>query len=168
MRTTYLPIACCLFVACGTQPSPSTAHVEAAPVPVPGWDLGLQLVGEWIDSTSSEQFAVHEAWSVLDDSTLKGIGHLLAGADTVFIEVLRLGQRKGSLIYSALPGGQKNGTFTDFTCTVVAEDSLVFTNAANEFPKRIRYVRTDGGWHAMIDEDKVGPQRTEDFHFTAR
>lgn len=168
MRTTYLPIAIGLFVACGTQPSPSPAPVEAAPAPAPGWDLGLQLVGEWIDSTSSEQFVVHEAWSVLDDSTLKGIGHVLAGADTVFIEALRLSHRKGVLIYSALPGGEKSGSFTDFRCDVVAPDSLVFINAANEFPKRIRYVRTGGGWHAVIDEGKAGPQRTEHFHFTAR
>lgn len=158
MRTAYLPIACGLLVACGTPPSPSP----------PGWELGLDLVGQWIDSTSSDQFVVHEAWTVLNDSTLKGIGHVLAGADTVFIEALRLGHRQGTLVYSALPGGERSGTFTDFTCTVVAEDSLVFTNATNDFPKRIRYVRTDGGWHAVIDEDKEGPQRTEHFHFTAR
>ncbi|HRO99589.1 MAG TPA: DUF6265 family protein [Flavobacteriales bacterium] len=168
MRTAFLPIACGLLVACGTPPSPSPAPVEATPAPVPGWDLSLQLVGEWIDSTSRDQFVVHEAWSVQDDSTLKGIGHVLAGADTVFIEALRLAHRKGVLIYSALPGGEKSGTFTDFTCTLVANDSLVFTNATNDFPKRIRYVRTGGGWHAVIDEDKEGPQRTEHFHFTAR
>jgi hypothetical protein len=168
MRAAFLPIACGLLVACSTPPSPSPVPAEPTPAPVPGWDLGLQLVGGWIDSTSSDQFVVHEAWSMQDDSTLRGIGHVLAGADTVFIEALRLGHRKGVLIYSALPGGEKSGTFTDFTCTLVDEDSLVFTNATNDFPKRIRYVRTVGGWHAVIDEGKAGLQRTEHFHFTAR
>jgi hypothetical protein len=168
MKAVFTLITFGLLVACGTPPSPSTAPTEATPPPVPGWDLGLQLVGEWIDSTSSDQFVVHEAWSVLDDSTLKGIGHVLAGADTVFIEALRLGHRKGVLIYSALPGGETSGTFTDFTGTLVSKDSLVFTNSVNDFPKRIRYVRTGGGWHAVIDEGKEGPQRSEHFHFTAR
>ncbi|MBL8009323.1 MAG: hypothetical protein JNJ64_01845 [Flavobacteriales bacterium] len=158
-------------IACGLHACTTTGPAEeagAAAHQAQAWKLAHALVGDWIDSTSSDTFVVHETWRAVNDSTLEGRGHVLAGKDTVFIEALRLQRRNGAVIYAALPGGEANGTFTDFACSHATADTLVFTNPVNDFPKRIRYVRERNGWHAVIDEDRKGPQRSEGFHFGPR
>lgn len=158
-------IACalhaCTAPAPSPEPAPATHHDKA-------WEVAAALVGDWIDSTSSDTFVVHETWRALDDSTLQGVGRVLAGPDTVFIEALRIERRGDRVIYAALPGGEANGTYTPFTCEGSGGDTLSFVNNANDFPKRIRYARAAQGWHAVIDENASGPQRTEHFRFLPR
>lgn len=166
IRTVLLSFCCLAMAACSTPaPGDSTANTNGAAA---SWKLANALVGDWIDSTSSDTFVVHETWRTMNDSTLEGRGHVLAGKDTVFIEALKLERRGEQVIYSALPGGEASGTFTPFTCTHATADTLVFNNQANDFPKRIRYVRDGQGWHATIDEDKASGQREEHFRFLPR
>ncbi len=165
-RTLLLAAMAGTLLACST-PGPDQG-VPASDPSTQGWAVAHRLLGDWIDSTSSDTFIVHETWRAIDDSTLEGRGRVLAGGDTVFIEALRLAKRGGALIYSALPGGEANGTYTDFTCTRATGDTLDFVNAANDFPKRIRYVRDGRGWHASIDENAEGTQRAEHFRFLPR
>ncbi|MBL8000866.1 MAG: hypothetical protein JNL05_02785 [Flavobacteriales bacterium] len=161
-------IAICLLVLLGCsggqQPTPP-AEPAARP---DGWQLAQALLGDWIDSTSSDSFVVHEAWRPMDDSTLIGRGHVLAGKDTVFIEALRLGRRKGQLVYAALPGGEDAGTFTEFIAVPTGRDTLLFSNHANDFPQHIRYLRDGQGWHAAIFGSERGRLREEHFRFLPR
>ncbi len=135
-----------LFAGCGTKaPEP----IVAAPDPLAReWDLAERLLGDWVDSTSSDTFLVHESWKAINDSTLDGRGQVMAGQDTVFIELLKLERRGGTLIYSALPGGQSTGTWTSFQGTVSSGDTLLFENPTHDFPQRIRYHVEGAGWHA--------------------
>jgi len=165
---TRIPILLLLAAAITSCTSPVAHDEKPVTLADPAWDLAQGLLGDWIDSTSSDTFVVHETWKVLDDSTLEGMGRVLAGADTVFIEALRLERRGDQVIYAALPGGEANGTFTPFTCDGASGDTLSFINPANDFPKRIRYARHAGGWHAVIDEGRTGPQREDRFHFSPR
>lgn len=166
IRTPLLLPVIAALLGCGCQ---APAPVDP---PVPdrqdAWPLALELIGDWVDSTSSDTFTVVETWVQVDDSTLSGVGRVLAGADTVFIEGLKLSRTSSGLVYSALPGGEANGTFTHFACTHTTADTLVFTDPANDFPKRIRYLRDGQGWHAIIDENRDGPQREEHFRFLPR
>lgn len=144
------------------------APVPDLPPPDPGWALAQSLLGDWIDSTSSDSFVVQEAWRLIDDSTLIGRGHVLAGKDTVFIEALRLALRNGRLVYAALPDGENAGTFTEFNGVFSGKDTLLFTNYANDFPQHIRYLRNGAGWHASIYGSEQGQLREEHFHFLPR
>ncbi len=165
MRAPLLLLLVAGLAGCSFDLPVQDPHMASPPV---AWSLSKGLLGDWIDSTSSDTFVVHETWKVLDDSTLEGMGRVLAGADTVFIEALRLERRGDQVIYAALPGGEANGTFTPFTCVGASGDTLSFINPANDFPKRIRYARHAGGWHAVIDEGRTGPQREDRFHFSPR
>lgn len=158
-------LACALVLGC-TGPAP--APEPAPPARPDGWTLAKSLLGDWIDSTSSDSFVVHESWRPLDDSTLIGRGHVLAGGDTVFIEALRLAIRGNNMIYAALPGGENAGTFTEFRAVPSGRDTLLFTNHANDFPQHIRYLRDGNGWKAAIYGAEQGRLREEHFRFLPR
>ena len=154
-----------LIAGCSSPAPEQGGPASSSPA---AWSLSKGLIGNWIDRTSSDTFVVHETWKVLDDSTLEGMGRVLAGADTVFTEALRLERRGDQVIYAALPGGEANGTYTLFTCERASGDTLSFVNNANDFPKRIRYARDAQGWQAVIDEGRPGPQREDRFRFVPR
>jgi len=164
-RTLILLLIAAAITSC-TSPAPQAK--QPALLADPAWRLAQGLIGDWIDSTSSDTFVVHETWKALDDSTLEGLGSALAGTDTVFIEALQLKRRGDQVIYAALPGGEANGTFTPFICEKASGDTLSFVNPSNDFPKRIRYARHAQGWHAVIDEGLSCPQREDRFHFSPR
>lgn len=160
--------AACLLVLVGCADKPKASSTPEAPARPDGWQLAQGLLGDWVDSTSSDSFVVHEAWRPMDDSTLIGRGHVLAGHDTVFIEALRLGRRNGRLVYAALPGGEDAGTFTEFIAAPTGRDTLLFSNHANDFPQHIRYLRDGNGWHAAIYGAEQGRLREEHFRFLPR
>lgn len=165
-RAFLLSTAIALLIGCGGQHSPSVDPAASAPVDV--WPLAKELLGDWVDSTSSDTFIVVEAWTEVDDSTLSGVGRVLAGADTVFIEGLKLMRRNGAAIYSALPGGQNNGAWTDFTAVPTSGDTLHFTNLSHDFPQHIRYFREGTGWHAVVSGFSKGAQHEEHYRFRPR
>ncbi len=157
-------VAAFLLGCTGPTPPPTSSPDPT----LSGWTMAKGLLGDWIDSTSSDSFVVHEAWRPMDDSTLIGRGHVLVGADTVFIEALRLARRNGQLVYAALPGGESAGTFTEFIAAPAGPDTLLFTNHANDFPQHIRYLRDGKGWHAAIYGSERGVLREEHFRFLPR
>lgn len=155
-----------LFVGCGTKaPEP----LVATPDPLTReWHLAEELIGDWVDSTSSDTFLVHESWKATNDSTLDGRGQVMAGNDTVFIELLKLERRAGVLIYSALPGGQVKGIWTSFQGTTSSGDTLFFENPAHDFPQRIRYQMEGPGWHASASGTDHGKLRESHFWYVRR
>lgn len=155
-----------LFASCGTT---SPEQINSTPDPLAReWDLAEKLIGDWVDSTSSDTFLVHESWKAINDSTLDGRGQVMAGKDTVFIELLKLERRGGGLIYSALPGGQATGTWTSFQGTISSGDTLLFENPAHDFPQRIRYQLEGPGWHASASGTENGKHRESHFWYVRR
>lgn len=167
-RLPWHMLLCALVAVCGCGGPPPRTTATTPDATGPGWALAQALLGAWVDSTSRDSFLMVEAWERVDDSTLAGIGHVLAGRDTVFVEHLRLERRGGSLVYAALPGGQRNGTWTRFTAVPTGGDTLLFSDPRHDFPQHIRYVRDDAGWHATIAGTVQGAPLAEQFRFRPR
>ncbi|MBK8497894.1 MAG: hypothetical protein IPL52_03530 [Flavobacteriales bacterium] len=127
-----------------------------------------QLVGEWIDSTSIAEHTCFERWTMEDDSTISGFGHVLAGGDTVFIEDLRLSLTNGNVVYSARVGSQNNGSWVPFKAVPTGPDTLMFENPGHDFPQCITYARTSSGWDVSVTGSERGVDRSEHFRFIRR
>ena len=69
---------------------------------------------------------------------MMGAGRTVVNGATRSSEHLRLRARGDTLVYTAIPSGQRE---TDFTATHASGDSLVFENLAHDFPQRILYRR---------------------------
>ncbi|MEM9492717.1 MAG: DUF6265 family protein [Myxococcota bacterium] len=110
--------------------------------PAPG-PLALRLSwleGHWRAERTSETW--HSAGNIM-----VGIGFGVRDQRTAFFEVMVIGQVDGAILLTALPNGLKA---TDFTTIAVSARQAAFSNPANEFPKNLRYTRTDGSLTATL------------------
>lgn len=95
-----------------------------------GW-----LVGCWVSADGSAQ----EVWVVDSDESLAGFGVAIDGTTIGFYEVLSIRKNAhGSYIYTAHPSGQRSASFA---ATVIADNSVVFSNPDHDYPQEIRYSR---------------------------
>ena len=132
-------------------PSAAAAQVTQAKIDQLAW-----LGGNWIGTTEAAAF--EERW------TPPAGGVMLATARTIRAGVMRdfeflcIVERGGGLVYQAMPGGRQPAT--DFTLTKIEGTSLTFENAANNFPKMIRYtLGPEGTLEAVISgTEKQKPQ----------
>lgn len=85
------------------------------------------LVGRWSGKASEE------TWTRVGDA-LVGIAFSKDGG----FEVLSAGLVDGVPTYTARPSG---GAPTPFACAEAGEGTVTFTNAAHDFPQRVRYTR---------------------------
>jgi hypothetical protein len=90
-------------------------------------------------------------------------GDLMLGASRTVIngavrefEHLRLRAAGDTLVYTALPSGQRE---TDFRSTRVTADTIVFENPAHDFPQRIIYSRR-GADSIVARVEGPGPNNT--------
>lgn len=167
MRFAQLLPLLALFTACGEAPHADTSVVDIAPTDPLARYHGL--IGNWIDSTSSDAFVCYERWAMDGDSALTGFGHVIADGDTVFIEHLRLGVANGQGVYSARVGSQNNGAWVPFAAQETGTDTLMFENAAHDFPQCITYVKdASGTWNVSVTGTEDGEDREELFVFRPR
>ena len=88
-----------------------------------------------------------------------GIGRTLRSNTMTSFEFLRISERDGSLVYTALPNGR---TPTDFTLTAISADGATFENPAHDYPQMIRYTRrADGSLETTISA--ANNQRPQSF-----
>lgn len=100
-------------------------------------DRAAWLAGCWELRTPSR--VVLEMWMPpTGDLMLGGSRTVVAGGVTREFEHLRLRARGDTLIYTAIPSGQRE---TDFRSTSVTPDAITFENPAHDFPKKIIYRR---------------------------
>ncbi len=126
------------------------------------------LLGEWQDIQDSGGTIFHERWERIPDGSMAGVGTVLSGQDTVFIEHLGILNIKGKLHYAATVGSQNSGEAVLFELTH-DRDSLVFTNPAHDFPQRIMYAPSgDDGWNVEVSGTNNGKTRTERYRFKRR
>ncbi len=166
--TNFLLLLALSLGACGGPtdkfpvPSPASPSVD---------QLGnyRQLVGAWLDSTTSDRFTMFEAWHIQDDSTLVGHSYALAGKDTVFFEELRLEVRDAVPTYLARIDDQNNGSWVPFHALNYGPDSLIFENPGHEYPQCIGYIRTEAGhWDVMVSGTQNGVDQQDRSHLVAR
>jgi len=133
-----LAVAAAAGLASGSAPQDSkpAASVEALAF----------FSGSWCGALGAATFEEH--WTKPAGKTLIGMSRLLGGGRTIEFEYLRIEQRKDGLVYVAQPGGRPA---TDFKLTKASEGEVLFENAENDFPKRIRYQKTSEGLTATID-----------------
>ncbi len=134
-RLPLLPL--CFLAACSTESSTETDRIPAPIAASHEVDLNT-LLGEWSDVQDSSRTVFNEHWERAKDGSMAGLGFVLSGLDTVFIEHLGILNIEGKLHYAATVGGQNNGQAVLFALEH-GTDSLVFTNPAHDFPQRIVY-----------------------------
>jgi len=92
-----------------------------------------------------------------------GLNYLEVGGETVAHEYLRIEVDEGLLVFTAIPSGQ---TETSFTQIELTDSLVVFANPEHDFPQRVRYqLQTDGSLLAQIEGDLDGQLRVVVFPF---
>ncbi len=128
-----------------------------------------QLIGSWMDSTTSTDHTCYEHWVADGDTAITGLGHVIAEGDTVFIEHLRMSMVNGHVFYAARVGSQNNGTWVPFAAQPTGRDTLMFENAEHDFPQCITYAKNNrGGWDVDVTGNEDGKVRSEHYHFRER
>ncbi|MBX2973314.1 MAG: hypothetical protein KF797_09435 [Flavobacteriales bacterium] len=162
MQRSWL-LAPTLLFACASPQEP--AAITGGDGTSTGTKVDIEsLFGDWLDIQDSGRTYVHEHWERGADGTPTGIGHVLSGKDTVFIEHLALLTIRDTLHY-AVSIGSKGGEATLFKL-VHDRDSLVFTNPAHDMPQRIVYVpQGPDAWHAIVSGTHKGRMAVDHYHF---
>ena len=106
------------------------ALLASDPLPMPGWMTGAWAGGEgevWVD----------EFWTNLRGEQMIGAGRAGQGSKLMSFEHMRIEREAdGTLVFWAMPGG-KNAT--RFVAVHADSDDVIFENAANDYPQRVRY-----------------------------
>lgn len=77
-----------------------------------------------------------EMWMPPAGGIMMGASRTVANGQVVEWERLQLSEKDGHLVYTSLPSGQ---TETSFTSTVVTDSSFTVENLQHDFPQRIIY-----------------------------
>ncbi|HNR54419.1 MAG TPA: DUF6265 family protein [Flavobacteriales bacterium] len=157
-----LPILPFLLVACGERTTTNNREVSSSeqggPVAVEG------LFGDWLDVQDSGRTNVHEHWERDPNGTPVGLGHVLSGKDTVFIEHLALVRHDDTFNY-AVSIGHGGGEAVLFKLTH-DRDSLVFENPEHDMPQRIVYIpEGSNAWHVIVSGTNKGRTSADHYRF---
>lgn len=114
----------------------ASAAVHTAPADSPLDGLAW-LAGCW-QSTRGDR-VTEEMWLAPSGGLMVGAGRTVAGGQVRGFEHLRLGVDGTTLVYTAIPSGQKE---TVFRSTAVRDDGFTVENPSHDFPQRIVYERT--------------------------
>jgi len=97
-----------------------------------------------------------EMWMPPSAGMMLGASRTIVGDATREFEHLRISARGDTLVYTAIPSGQRE---TDFKTSAPVNVALVFENRAHDFPQRIMYRRV--GADSMVARiEGPGPNNT--------
>jgi hypothetical protein len=139
-------------------PGPAAPGVRTVPATMA--DVAW-IAGEW--SGMSGTSTIEERWTPGNGGSMLAVSrtHRAGGPMTAF-EFLCIAERRGSLVYTAMPNARTPAT--DFMLTARDATSVTFENPAHDYPKKIRYARlADGSLEATISG--AANQRTATFTF---
>ena len=105
------------------------------------------LVGTWEKIHTKPGESAFEVWEMQPDY-LSGIGVTLRGADTVFVEHLKIISRDGAYYYVAEVS--HNPAPVLFRITEISETGFISENPVHDFPKKIQYNLSAGILTATI------------------
>jgi hypothetical protein len=122
------------------------------------------LKGHWERINVKEGRSAHEKWEVVNNNELKGWGVSMRGADTSFVEALRIVMKDGALYYVADVPENPNPVFFKFTS--IDETGFICENLEHDFPKKIEYQLRGDSLKAVTSGD--GKELVFDFVKTNR
>lgn len=94
------------------------------------------LAGLW---KSEGNLVFYEKWEQLADSSLKGMGFSINGADTLVSESIRIATLNDTLYYFATVYRQNKGFEIPFKLVRSDKSGWVFENLTHDYPNRIIY-----------------------------
>jgi hypothetical protein len=118
------------------------------------------LAGCWNSETKESGSA--EQWMQPAGGTMLGVGRTVKSGKTTEFEFMRIHEAPdGKLLFTAIPSGQTEATFTQLR---LSDSEIVFENPAHDFPQRVIY-RRDGGARlvASIEGTRNGKSRRIEF-----
>lgn len=105
-----------------------------------------------------------EMWMPPAGGVMMGASRTVAGGKVVEWERLQLSEQDGRLVYTSLPSGQ---TEASFTSTAVTDSSFTVENLEHDFPQRIIYRRRGAdSLIARIEGPRGNEVRGVDFPMT--
>ena len=117
------------------------ALVAGDPLPMPGW-----MTGAW--ASSEGEVWTDEFWTPPRGDLMIGAGRSGQGSKLMSFEHMRIEREAdGTLVFWALPGGKNP---TRFVAVHADGDDVIFENAANDYPQRVRYWREGKEMKARI------------------
>ncbi len=138
-----------VYFACMLLPSWSPAQVAASAkesLHTMEW-----LLGTWTRTNVKPGRTAWEQWSKKNESEWTGLGVSMKGADTSFVEVLKIIIEKEKLFYVAdVP---ENKSLVYFEISSVAKDGFVCENPTHDFPKKLVYQLNGSKLRAQISGD---------------
>jgi hypothetical protein len=149
-----------LFVVLAVAATPQGADARSPKVAQLTIDRVAWMHGCW--QMTTPQSIVEEQWLAPRGGTMIGVGRTVRGGRTTDYEFVVLKEQNGSLAYEAHPAGQPS---TVFVASEATADSVVFENAAHDFPQRVGYRRADSGLAAWIEGTQNGKTRRIDFTY---
>jgi hypothetical protein len=151
----WLALVILLGTSTAGAQAPNVADDPLAPL---AW-----LEGCWRGSVAQREFREH--WMPLRGGLLLGVSQTVAGSRSLGYEFLRIESRPDGIYYVAAPSNAKEGAyrFSGKSVDTTADRSdeiFTFENPAQEFPRRIIYRRTSGGWlYAHVEGVVMGADR---------
>ena len=138
---TTSPIVRIVLVASACSIAVASAQVTGKARPKAALSDVSWMEGTWVSSAGAR--IVEERWTPPGGGTMLAVSRTLSGERLVEFEYLRIVERDGSLVYSAMPNGRSPAT--DFVLTQLTPDSLTFENPQHDFPKVIKYSKKADG-----------------------
>lgn len=178
MKNTFVLICIVLLCACGSGPArtseePTSGAGKRSIMPEKEWSMfqnaASGLLGKWESVQDSGRTVFNEQWQRTDDKSFSGIGYVMSGPDTVFVEHLSL--HWDSLpTYTVRTPSQNGNEEVHFTWRKGCCDDggLVFENPKHDWPQTIAYTRTASGWSAVVSGKDKGVDREARFDFVPR
>ena len=109
------------------------------------------LLGNWQRLKETDERETFEYWQKVDDSKYTGIGFTMQYGDTISQESMELIQRDGQWqFWVKIP---EEPQAIKFDIRSFDEHSFTCHNDSNEFPKVIKYWKTDTALNASISGD---------------
>ncbi len=109
------------------------------------------LEGTWKRTNAKPGRTASEVWKKISNTEWRGKGVNLRGADTLFVEKIKVVQKDGSIFYVAdVP---QNKTEVYFKFIEVSNTHFVCENPQHDFPKKIAYVREGNTLKVTISGD---------------
>jgi hypothetical protein len=100
------------------------------------------IEGSWLDSTTfsfrTPKVSFMEQWKFYPDS-ISGMGFSIKENDTTIMEALCIREVNGKINYIARPVGE---AIIGFPLIFMSDNEAVFENLVNDFPQKIRYLKT--------------------------
>jgi hypothetical protein len=159
MPTLRALFAATVLLGSATSLVPAVAFGQGAPDPL----AALSWLGGCWELRQGTRVTL-EMWMAPEGGLMLGASRTVRGGVVREFEQLRLALRGDTLVYTAIPSGQRE---TDFKSLAIADSGFTVDNPANDFPKRIIY-RRRGADSLIARIEGPGTNRTRGIDYPMR